>query len=299
MALEAAETRPSPGVQEAPAPDATYLFSIDFEDIRQLVPEPSRYADRVPPITEAILAFLEGHAVRCTFFTTGDVARRYPDLLRRVVEAGHEVGCHTSDHVPLDRQDRESLRDDLRRCADDYARAGCERAIGFRAPIGSLTAQTRWAYEVLQEEGYRYSSSVCAAPNPLYCWPEFGPDRPRKMSGIWELPPSLSRLPLLNVPFAGGVYFRVLPFALIDWLFQRRLAAGDPVVAYLHPYDFDSEQERFMFPEIDGSRIYNWLMYYNRNGVFRRIERLLRHGAAVLPYAEYVDRYLEPGEVRA
>jgi len=298
VTLEAADPGSDCEVQGASKP-ALYLFSIDFEDIRQLVPEAAALSDRVPPVTEAILDFLSANGIRCTFFTTGDVARRYPDLLRRVASAGHEVGCHTSEHLPLDRQDPDRFRDDLRRCADDYARAGCAPATGFRAPVGSLTGETRWAYDVLCEEGYRYSSSVCAAPNPLYSWPEFGPDRPRKLSGVWEIPVSLSRLPLLNVPFAGGVYFRALPFSLIDLLFRRRIAAGESVVAYLHPYDFDSEQERFMFPEIDGSRLYNWLMYYNRRGVFGRVERLLRHGAEIQPYADYVEHHLEPGASRA
>jgi polysaccharide deacetylase family protein (PEP-CTERM system associated) len=275
--------------------EPTFLFSVDLEDIRSLVPDGHRFSERVPANTERLLEFLARHGARCTFFTVGDVARRYPSLIQGIVAEGHEIACHSSDHVPLDRQDPQSFRDDLQRCLGDLARAGTDPVVGFRAPIGSLVRETRWAFGVLRELGFRYSSSVLAARSPLYGWPEFGPDRPCITDGLWEIPPSLSRLPGLNVPFMGGVYFRVLPFPLIRYLFRRRLASGDPVVAYLHPYDIDAEQEGFMHPEIGDSRLYNWLLYRNRKGVFRRLERLFEYGARIVPYREYVADTLESG----
>lgn len=271
----------------------TFLYSIDLEDIRRLVPEGDRLADGVPRCTERFLAFFARKGVRVTFFTTGDVARRYPELLRRIVAEGHEIGCHTSEHVPLDRHDPQSLHEDLKRCRDDFARAGAEDVVGFRAPIGSLVAETRWAYEVLREHGFLYSSSVLAARSPLYGWPEFGPDRPRRVDGLWEIPMTLSRWPGLRVPIVGGVYMRILPFLVVRREFRRRLAAGDPVAGYAHPYDIDTEQERFMFPEIDGSRFYNWLMYRNRHHVLPRLDRLMTNGVRVLPYREFVAEELE------
>lgn len=276
-----------------------FLFSVDLEDIRQLVPGGDALRDRVEATTGVFLEFLERHAARCTFFTTGDVARRYPSLLARIVAAGHEVGCHSDLHVPLDRQDAASLRADIERCLEAYAAAGVRRVAGFRAPIGSLTAETRWAYEVLRELGFRYSASVLAARNPLYGWPDFGPDQPTKIEGLWELPVSLSPLPGLKVPFAGGVYFRILPYRAIAGLFRRRLASGRPVIGYLHPYDLDTEQEWFMYPEIGGSRLYNRLMHHGRQRVIPRLERLMRIGAPIVPYGEYVERWLEPGSADA
>ena len=187
-----------------PSPLPPFLFSVDLEDIRQLVPEGDQLRDRVEATTEQILAFLERHDARCTFFTTGDVARRYPGLVKRIAAAGHEIGCHSSEHIPLDRQDGASFRADLEACLDAYARAGVERVQGYRAPIASLTARTRWAYGVLRELGFRYSASVLAARNPLYGWPDFGPDRPTRMDGLWELPVSLVALPGEDVTVRDG-----------------------------------------------------------------------------------------------
>lgn len=283
--MQRSPAQPSPSQARVAAP---YLFSIDLEDVRSLLPDGDRHAERVPAISERIVAFLAEHRVRCTFFTTGDVARRYPSLVRDIAREGHEIACHSSDHTALDRHDKHSFRRDLETCQDDFARTGVDRAIGFRAPYGSMLGTTTWAYEVLRELGFVYSASVLAAKNPIYGWPDFGPDRPGVRYGMPELPVSLSHLPGLNVPFMGGVYFRVLPFPLIRRLFQRRLAEGDPAIGYLHPFDFDSEQEKFPFPGFEGKRFYNWLMYRNRDAVFPRIAALLRTGAKIMPYAEYV-----------
>ena len=254
-----------------------------------MLPDGHRYAERVPANTERIVAFLAEHRVRCTFFTTGDVARRYPTLVRDIAKEGHEIACHTSDHTALDKHDRRTFREDLERCQADFVRAGVGPAVGFRAPYGSMSSHTTWAYGILKELGFAYSASVLAAKNPIHGWPGYGPDRPSVRYGIPELPVSLSHLPALNVPFLGGVYFRVLPFPLIRHLFHRRLSEGDPAVGYLHPFDFDEVQERYMFPGINGNRLFNWLMYKNRNLVFDRIAALLGTGATIMPYVEYVE----------
>lgn len=271
-----------------------FLFSIDLEDIRMIVQDGERYQERVPANTERYLEMLERHDQRCTFFTTGDVARRYPELIGRIVAAGHEIACHTSEHLPLDRQTPESFRDDLKRCLDDFAKAGAESCVGFRAPVGSLVKETRWAYEVLIEQGFLYSSSVCPAESPLYGWPDFGPDLPQFVDGIWEIPTTLSHLPKLNVPIAGGVFFRVLPFALVRAIFRRRQSQGYPVFGYIHPYDIDTEQERFMHPEINESRFYNWLLYYNRSRTLPRIEKLIVRGSRFMRFDDYVGKVLGP-----
>jgi hypothetical protein len=106
----------------------------------------------------------------------------------------------------------------------------------------------------------------------------------------------MSRLPLLNVPFAGGVYLRVLPFPLIRWLFDREAREGRPVVSYCHPYDIDTEQEHFMHPGLGGNRVLNSLMYRNRKAVLPRLEQLAQRGLPILPYVDYVGQELERRE---
>jgi len=300
---EAPAGRPADdGPRSAEAAPPVFLFSVDLEDVRSMVAGGERYAERVPANVERLAAFVEDAGARCTFFTTGDVARRYPGLVRDLARAGHEVACHSSDHRPLDRHDRGSFRDDLARNLDDLAAAGADRVGGFRAPILSLTAGSPWAHEVLAELGFAYSSSVLPAKSPMYGWPGHPREPQRTASGVWEIPISLARLPLLEVPFAAGVYFRALPYPVLAWCFRRSMARGRSIVGYFHPYDVDTEQERFMHPDLGGSRLYNWLMYLNRGRVVPRLGRLARLGAPIVTYAEYVSTHLdraEPGAASA
>ena len=280
-----------------PAP--TLLLGIDLEDVRLMIPDGTRYRERLPHNTERLLALFAERGLRCTFFTVGDVARRYPDLVREIAGAGHEIACHGDDHTPLDRLGPEGFRADLERCLDSLAKAGVPVVKGFRAPMGSLTESTRWAYEILAELGFEYSSSVIPARLLFYGWPAFGDDRPRRMDGIWELPLTLTGPALLKMPLAAGVFLRAIPLPLIEFLVRRRIRAGDPVVGYLHPYDIDHEQERFRHPEIGESRFLHRLMYFNRHDTMRRLERLFDSGAQLRPYGDYVADSLAAPERRA
>lgn len=281
------------------ADPAPFLFSVDLEDVRSMIPEGDRYAERVPVLVERFVRLLERHRVRCTFFTVGDIARRYPSLVRDLAAAGHEIAAHGSEHVPLDRLGASGFRADLERNLEALARAGCGEIRGFRAPVHSLTARTRWAWELMAGLGIRYSSSVLPARHPLHGWPGFARGCTLTPAGVWELPFTLAGLPGLDLPFAGGVYLRALPFALVRLLFRRELRRGRPIVGYVHPFDIDPEQERFSHPELGGRALYQHLMYWNRRGALRRIERLLGLGAPVLRYADYVDRLARAAPPRA
>jgi len=264
-----------------------YLFSIDLEDVRFQMEGGRRYAERVPANTRRYLEWLKARSLRCTFFAAGDVAEAYPGLIREILDEGHEIGCHTSRHVPLDRQTPAEFRADIEANVAALRSAGAKDIRGFRAPIFSLVEKTAWAYRILRELGFAYSSSVLPAKNPFYGWPEFGPD-PKRVEGIWELPMTVARFGPYVVPPAGGVYFRVLPRPFVMRAAAKARRSGRPLLGYSHPYDIDNSQERFMHPDIDDSRFYNFLMYYNRKSVFPRLEAILKKGFRIVPYAEYV-----------
>lgn len=273
--------------------DDLYLFSIDLEDVRFQMEDGRRFAERVPANTRRYLAWLKARSFRCTFFAAGDVAEAYPSLIREILDEGHEIGCHTSRHVPLDRLTPEEFRADLESNIAALRRAGAKDIRGFRAPIFSLVEKTAWAYGVLRELGFAYSSSVLPAKNPFYGWPGFGPD-PKIMDGIWELPMTVARFGPYFVPPAGGVYFRVLPRPFVMRAAAKARGQGRPLLGYCHPYDIDTAQERFMHPDIDDSRFYNFLMYYNRKSVFPRLEAVLKKGFKIVPYAEFVKTLVIP-----
>lgn len=274
-----------------------FLFSIDLEDVRNRMPDGQRHAERVPLMTERYLRFLDKHKMKATFFVVGDVAKKYPELVKSIVQSGHEVGCHTNTHIPLTVQTKESFRTDLDENMEHLFNAGVSSLYGFRAPVFSLTEKTEWAYEVLIELGFVYSSSVLPAKNPLHGWEKFGRDFKLIHHAIWELPITLYPK-YFSLPCAGGVYLRILPFWMTQKAFEYYGDRGKPVLSYFHPYDIDHEEKPFMFPDANGNRIFNQLMYINRKSVLSKLEKIIEAGWDIIPYHEYVKQHLEVNTVK-
>jgi polysaccharide deacetylase family protein (PEP-CTERM system associated) len=271
------------------------LLSIDLEDVRDYVPGGMGYRARVPAITSQLLELFRAKGAHITFFVTGQVAERYPSLLSEIVSEGHELACHTYWHRPLERYSEAEFSDDLGRNIEVLTAAGGKFVQGFRAPTLSMTPRTTWVYRVLAAQGIKYSSSVLPARNPLYGWPEFG-QQPKLVDGVLEIPVTVGRVLHLKVPFSSGIYFRALPAWIICRQAQCVMREGRPVVSYIHPYDFDADQERFTHPELKGSRFYNFLMYYNRATAFDKLRQLTKiAGAAVCSYERFIAATTPPG----
>jgi len=266
----------------------TFLFSIDLEDIRLRLEKPDNYEERVPHNTHIYLEWLKLHNQKCTFFVTGDMAVLYPSLINEIISEGHEIACHSNKHIPLDKLTPTEFRKDLEKNINALQGAGAKEIIGFRAPVFSLTLKTQWAYDILSELNFLYSSSVLPAKNPLYGWENFG-FTPRKINNnIVEIPITVGKFGPLTVPAFGGVYFRTLPFFFIKKNAKKHIINKIPVVGYFHPYDIDKDQERYMNPGINNSYFYNFLMYYNRSNVFNRLDILMSKGFSICTYSSFV-----------
>ena len=127
---------------------------------------------RVEQNTDHILELFDGYDVKATFFMLGWVAERYPGLVRRIVDAGHELASHGYSHVRITRQPPQAFSEDIsktRKLLEDAA--GCE-VQGYRAASYSIVKETLWAHDLLQEAGYRYSSSVYPIHHDLYGIPD-------------------------------------------------------------------------------------------------------------------------------
>jgi polysaccharide deacetylase family protein (PEP-CTERM system associated) len=268
-----------------------YVFSVDLEDVRMEVPDGALLPARVPITTGLYLDFLAARGAIGTFFVVGDVARAHPELVRRIVAEGHEIGCHSDRHIRLDEQGPNAFRDDVRRNLDVLYAAGVETVHGYRAPCFSLTERTSWAYPILAELGFTYSSSVLPARNPISGWPGFGA-APRKVDGLLELPITLMPYRLIPVPMGGGIYFRVLPAMLVRRAFQRRAAEGHAVLGYLHPYDIDNEQ-RVAHRGFSRWGLSQWLLQANRGKVLRRLEGLDDLGFSIVSYGAHARSVLD------
>jgi polysaccharide deacetylase family protein (PEP-CTERM system associated) len=262
------------------------LFSIDLEEFY-----PARRGDDprsapLPELAGTYLELLSKAKARCTFFVVGEVARKFPELIRRIAAEGHEIACHGDRHLSLDQLDPETFASDLRANRAALEDAGSPPPRGFRAPIFSLTRSTAWAYNVLQGEGFTYSSSVLPAANPLFGWPEFG-TQTRDVDGITELPVTVGSFLGRSMPLFGGTYFRVIPFAVLRPRLRASLRVGH-VVAYFHPYDIDAGQPWTLHAGVRGNRVLNSLLFLRRRSLPRRLELLLRETDSHLSHSDFI-----------
>ena len=267
------------------------LLGIDLEDVRDQIPNGHQYQDRLEGNVLRLLNSLRESQVKGTFFTVGALARRHPELIREIASQGHEVAAHGNTHTQLTKMAPKEFAEDLKRNLSVLSEAQSNNVVGFRAPTFSLTPKTQWAYEVLAEHGVTYSSSVLPARNPLFGWPDFG-SLPRIVSpdsGVLEIPMSLHAKPLPQVPLAGGVYLRILPLGLSLWSLKRK-GADEPITTYIHPYDIDTGQERFMHPDLNENKAMNWLMYINRDQALHRLTQLIRR-CSVWRYCDWVEKW--------
>jgi len=202
--------------------------------------------------TQWILDTLDGFGVRATFFMLGWIAERYPELSRRIAERGHELGAHSYWHRRVDTLTPDEFRDDMRRTIDVVEGQSGKKVIGFRAPSFSIRPGVEWAFDVLNDLGIRYDSSLFPAPRGHggYICPRHPHEFTQTPSGrpMRELPISVLKLGPVRLAFSGGGYVRLLPMRVIDRGFRTFNRAGIPVVVYLHPRDFTADQPRVPMP---------------------------------------------------
>jgi polysaccharide deacetylase family protein (PEP-CTERM system associated) len=235
-----------------------------------------RYPSRVEHNTNRILDILEAGQVTATFFVLGWVAERHPRLVRDIESRGHEIACHSYAHRLIYTMARDEFREDVRR-----AKAAIEDAVsgpiyGYRAPTFSVVEDSRWALEILAEEGFAYDSSIFPIHHDRYgipTAPRF-PYRVQLDAGrhILEFPMTTIALGGQRVPFCGGGYFRLWPYPLIraglNWINRHD---REPGIVYLHPWEFDPEQPRLPIRGVSRLR-----HYVNIRHTAGKLERLLR-----------------------
>jgi len=227
---------------------------------------------RVERNVDRILALLDAQGVKATFFTLGWIAERYPALVRRIVDAGHELASHGYGHERASDLSAESFRQDVVRAKQLLEDIGGRPVLGYRAPSFSIGTGNLWAFDVLQDAGYRYSSSVYPIQHDHYGMP----DSPRfayaVRDGLLEVPVTTLRVLGRNLPSSGGGYFRLLPYGLSRWMLRRVNAAdGQSAVFYFHPWEIDAEQPRVA--GIDAKTRFRH--YVNIDRTFDRIAQLL------------------------
>lgn len=278
-------------------PAAPNAMTVDVEDYFQV----SGFADAVPrdtwdarqsrvvDNTNRILDIFAEANVRATFFVLGWVAERFPSLVRRIADAGHQIGSHGYAHRLVYDMTPDEFRADLRRAQDAIGLACGVLVDGYRAPSFSITARSLWAFDVLIEEGYTYDSSVFPIVRDRYGIPGSPRDVhliTREAGSLWELPPSTLRWSGVNLPIGGGGYFRLFPYAWTRAGIARiNEREHRPAVVYLHPWEIDPAQ-----PRIRAGALNRFRHYVNLDRTEERLEQLLRD-FCFAPLADTLTQY--------
>ena len=260
------------------------VFTVDVEDYFQVealskavkVSEWEDYECRVEANTHKNLQLLAESNQVGTFFVLGWVAKRYPNLIREIADAGHEIASHGMSHQLIYNQDQEVFRQetfDAKALLEDIVQQPVE---GYRAATYSITNKSLWALDVLVDAGFKYDSSIFPMRHDNYGIADINP-LPHKLttpSGreIVEFPISTLKNKWLTIPIAGGGYFRLFPYWFSRWGLNKINRQGQPFVFYIHPWEVDPGQ-----PKVENiSRLSKFRHYNNLAKCERRLERLTK-----------------------
>ena len=227
---------------------------------------------RIERNVDRILALLDEHRTKATFFTLGWIAERYPALVRRIGASGHEVASHGFSHHRSSDQTADTFSADIRKAKALLEDLCGSEVLGYRAPSFSVGPRNPWAFDCIAKAGYRYSSSVYPIRHDHYGAPSSPRFAHEVIPGLLELPVATVRVFSMNMPAGGGGYFRLLPYAVSRWSLQRipRVDAK-PAMFYFHPWEIDPAQ-----PRVDGvSARTRFRHYLNLNRTEARLARLL------------------------
>lgn len=263
------------------SPPITNALTIDVEDYFQVsAMAPYIRRDewdgrecRVERNVDRILGLLARHQAQATFFTLGWVAERYPSMVRRIVEQGHELASHGYGHQRASDLNEAQLYDDVHRAKAILEDIGGQPVLGYRAPSFSIGTGNLWALDTLLKAGYRYSSSIYPVKHDHYGMPDAPRFAHEVRPGLIEVPPTTLRLFERNLPSSGGGFFRLLPYSVSRWMLQQVNARdAQSAIFYFHPWEIDSEQPRVA--GIDAKTRFRHYVNIDRNE--RKLDRLLR-----------------------
>ncbi|MGB7207231.1 MAG: XrtA system polysaccharide deacetylase [Pyrinomonadaceae bacterium] len=256
----------------------TNALTIDFEDWYQGLEIPhtewGNFEDRVEFIGDKLLQLLDDADTKATFFVLGYVAEHYPEVIKKIEAAGHEIGTHGFSHTLIYTQPPEVFQAEMTRTISHLQGLTGKKVLGHRAPFFSITKDSLWALDVLGELGIKYDSSIFPVLNYRYGIaraPRFPYQIKREKYEFTEFPISTLKIPFMTLPIAGGAYFRIYPYQLSKQFLRTVNRSGNPFTFYLHPWELDPEHPRIPLPRRIAAT-----HYFNLGATERRFRKLLR-----------------------
>jgi polysaccharide deacetylase family protein (PEP-CTERM system associated) len=255
------------------------ILTVDVEDwfhicgVEDLISQIdfSRLESRVTYNTIKILDLLNRKRVKATFFILGCVAEKHPDLIKQIQNADHEIATHGYSHRRVYTMTPGTFRKDLKKSVDIISHITGVAVKGFRAPEWSIRDDSLWAFDVLQQEGFVYDSSMTPLPiigNPKYRTTPYVIKLDQGQ--LWEVPPLVGTTPLVNLPLGGGWGLRTFPYSLIQTAIRKLNNQDEPALIFLHPREFDYNNPRLRLPLVK-----RFVLDVGLESTEKRLDRLL------------------------
>ena len=256
------------------------IMSVDLEDFFCDLPFESwsKYESRVLKNTNKILDLFEKYQIKATFFTLGYIAEKFPDLIKKIDNKGHEIASHSYSHLDIRKTTEKDFENDIVKSIKILEEIIGKKVLGFRAPYFSIDKKSFWAMKILSKY-FKYDSSIFPVKTPLYGIR----NAPRNIykpnltnpsiedieSELIEIPLATDRIPIIgNIPIAGGFHLRFLPYFYIKYGLNKINNSNNSFIFYIHPKDLD--------PEMPKINEYAWHYYYNLSGATKKFEKILK-----------------------
>lgn len=218
-------------------------FSVDLEDWYQGIELPfdswNEHTERIRKGLDPLLELLDKHNTKATFFTLGWIGEKYPELIKQITDAGHEMASHGYSHEKVYDLSQDAFREEISKTKKILEDISGTPVVAYRAPFFSITNKSLWALDILKEEGYTIDCSI----SPVKTW-RYGisttPDEifTIKENGLIEFPVSTFKLMTKNLGI-GGAYFRLFPYMLTSNGLKQRTKEGKVNMFYIHPWEYD------------------------------------------------------------
>ncbi|WNC72533.1 DUF3473 domain-containing protein [Thalassotalea psychrophila] len=261
-------------------PNQAHILTVDVEDYFQVSAfenviarsEWDSLEHRVEKNTHRILDLFDKQNAKATFFVLGWVAERYPNVVKRIVNDGHELASHGYGHQRLTKLNQKEAQQDIEKSKHILEDISSTEVIGYRAPSFSINNSNTWVYQILKELGFQYSSSTYPINHDLYGEPSWPRQAYLTKENILEIPASTLNVANRNFPIAGGGYYRLLPYWLNKQAISRYVKAESvPYMFYFHPWEIDPEQPKFSQASLKSK----FRHYTNLSNMESKIEKLL------------------------
>ncbi len=255
------------------------ILTFDIEEWFHIVDVPSAKTEeqwgnfevRIHQNMDRILKILDEKSLKATFFCLGWIGKKYPEVIKRIAEQGHEIASHSNLHKPVFSMTPEEFKNDTEISIKILEDITGKKVRIYRAPSFSIKEENKWAFEILFELGITIDASIFPAKRAHGGFESFGEAKPCKLNIdgqiMKEFPINLYRIGPLNIIFSGGGYFRLLPYPIIKFMMLH----SDYVMTYFHPRDFDPDQ-----PILEGlSKFRRFKSYYGLDKSFEKFQKLL------------------------